>query len=52
MSQIENTISALAHHFNKDYTNLYRDRLDREVKTMELQCFFRSTFNVLIDMTR
>lgn len=37
MSQIENTISALAHHFNKDYTNLYRDRLDREVKTMELQ---------------
>lgn len=37
MSQIENTISALGQHFDKDYTGTYRDRLDREVKTMELQ---------------
>lgn len=37
MSQIENTISALEQHFDKDYTGAYRDRLDREVKTMELQ---------------
>lgn len=37
MSQIENTISALGQHFDKDYAGTYRDRLDREVKTMELQ---------------
>lgn len=37
MSQIENTISALGQHFDKNHSLANRDRLDREIKTMELQ---------------